>query len=94
MLIWLAWGPIMRKYGHVEEPDNELFMQAYGRHVTHAPVEVTDVTGANLTARLRKIPVRTATSVDGWAAKGLQVMHVLVWDLLRIPSLGSHPSGA
>ena len=55
----------MRKYGDVEEPDDEQFMQTYGRHVKYTPMEVSDPTGANLRARLKEMSPRTATSVDG-----------------------------
>ena len=61
----------MRKYGDVQGLDDEQFMAKYGRHVTCTPMEVSDFTGANLRAHLKKMSARTATSVDGWAAKDL-----------------------
>ena len=45
-------------------------------------MEVSDLTGANLKARLSRMLVRTATSVDGRSAKDLKSMHTLIWDLL------------
>ena len=52
-LVRLAWGPILRKYAEKEEPDEDLFMARYGKHVQHTPMEVTDLTGANLRAHSR-----------------------------------------
>ena len=80
-LVRMAWGPTMRKYGEVEQPDDEQFMKAYGRHVKYAPMEVSDLTGTNLRARLKKMSPRTATSVHGWEAKDLKAMHLLVLEL-------------
>ena len=81
-LVRVAWGPIMRKYAGKAEPDEDLFMARYGKHVKGTPMEVTDLTGANLRARLKRMSPRTATSVDGWAAVDLKVMHLKIWDLL------------
>ena len=89
-------GPIQRKYAEKEEPDEDLFMGQYGKHVRHTPMEVTDLTGANLRARLKRMSPRTATSVDGWAAVDLKAMHLKVWDLPaellgRVEELGVWP---
>ena len=43
---------------------------------------MSDLTGANLRARLKKMSPRTATSVDGWSAVDLRSVHLKVWDLL------------
>ena len=62
----------------------------------HTPMEVTDLTGANVRARLHKMSPRRATSVDGWAAVDLKAMHLKVWDLPaellgRVEELGVWP---
>ena len=92
----VAWGPIMRKYAGKEEPDEDLFMARYGKHVKCTAMEVTDLTGACLRARLKNMPPRSATSVDGWSAVDLKVMQVKVQDLPadllgRVEELGVWP---
>ena len=74
----VAWGPIMCKYAGKDEPDEDLFMARYGKHVKCTPMEVTDLTGANLRAHLKRMSPRTPTSVDGSAAVDLRVMHLKV----------------
>ena len=49
-LVRLAWGSIMRKYGEVAEPDEDKFMDKYGKHVRKAQMEITELTGSNLRA--------------------------------------------
>mmetsp|Transcript_69498 Transcript_69498/g.122676 ORF Transcript_69498/g.122676 Transcript_69498/m.122676 type:complete len:87 (+) Transcript_69498:88-348(+) len=61
-LVWLTGGPIMQKYGEVAEPDEDKFMEKYGKHVWKAQMEVTaSISNENVHAHSNKqfLPFRS-----------------------------------
>jgi hypothetical protein len=71
-----AWDPIMRRYASSPEPDPAVFLQHYGQHIVHTPMDLDPITADLIQSRLSITPARKATGLDGWS----------VADLKRLPA--------
>ncbi|KAJ9439789.1 Retrovirus-related Pol polyprotein from type-2 retrotransposable element R2DM [Diplonema papillatum] len=77
-----AWGPILRLYSpETPEPSYDDFAKAFGEHVQHRPMQVTDITGEELRTILRERKKKSsACGVDGWRMDELKALPVPLMD--------------
>ncbi|KAJ9442878.1 Retrovirus-related Pol polyprotein from type-1 retrotransposable element R2 [Diplonema papillatum] len=77
-----AWGPILRLYSpETPEPSYGDFAKAFGEHVQHRPMQVTDITGEELRTILRERKKKSsACGVDGWRMDELKALPVPLMD--------------
>ncbi|KAJ9446779.1 hypothetical protein DIPPA_03135 [Diplonema papillatum] len=69
-----AWDPIFRSYKEQPEPLYNLFADRFKSYIHRQPMEVEEITGADLRALLMKKSAKGACGVDGWRMAELKAL--------------------
>ena len=81
-LLRKAWSPIFALYRDSPEPAWEPFAARFGRYILRVPMDLGDLTAADLQTTLAKQSTRCAAGMEGWRVAELKALPPFLLDKL------------
>ena len=81
-LLRKAWSPIFALYRDSPEPAWEPFAERFGRYIIRVPMDLADLTAADLQSTLAKQSTRCAAGIEGWRVAELKALPPFLLDKL------------